>query len=253
MTVKEWPKPVRLVLYWVAMILLLFVMIPGALLAGIYALGLEACVDPQDVGSAVCSFTSRVAGGSALVVGVIGLGFPLIRFLQRELAPASGPQRLSHVSSHLPAELLGKRVDLLFGQELVCGRIESLGSSARVIRFGGDALTFWSRYPIRAGWMDEGDELVLVHQRVPFSSARFALAFWNGAPNPVRGIAAFVHTFGIVLSVTCMAFFSANPSPLNDLCIVVSAFAGAVSFAYLILMLRAMRALRSFIRYGSAQ
>jgi len=122
-----------------------------------------------------------------------------------------------------------------------------------MIQFQGNALTLWSLSPIQRGWIDDGDELILVHQRMPFSkNTRFALAFWNGRPNPVRGIAATSHTFSIILAIVCIAGFSAETGPFNNLWIVVCILAAAISAIYLLLMWRAMGALRSFIKDSDA-
>ncbi len=254
MTIKEWPKPLRATLYWVAMIVMILALVPALVVAGTYILGLEACEDfPTAVGSAVCSVPGRIAAGAALIAGTFGLLLPFIRFVQRRLGSDSEAQRPFRAISRLPVGFLGRRTSLSFGQELVCGRVESHGSSGRLIQFAGSALTLWSLYPFQKGWIDEGDELILVYQRVPFSkSLKFALAFWNGAANPVRGIAPFVHAFGIAIAASCIVFFSAHPSPFNDLCLVVAAFAGVVNVAYVLLMLRAVAALRRFIADAGA-
>lgn len=138
-------------------------------------------------------------------------------------------------------------MSLPLGQELVVGRIESSDRSGRTILFAGNVLTLWSLYPFQKGWIKRGDQLILVYQKIPFSNLKFALAFWNGSQNPVRGVAAITQSLSILIAAACVIIVTSVPAPLPDLWVTVCLVAATLSALYLALMLRAKAAVRSFI------
>jgi hypothetical protein len=109
-------------------------------------------------------------------------------------------------------------------------------------------LTLWSLYPFQKGWIKQGDQLILVYQRVPLSKQlKFALAFWNGATNPVRGVAAVTQSLSIFVAVACIVILTKVAVPLPSLWIAVCGLAATSSALYLALMLKAKAAVRGFI------
>lgn len=153
-----------------------------------------------------------------------------------------------HTSSALPVAALGKDTSLSLGQELGTGYIEEHSPSGRTMQVGGNSLTLWSLYPFQKGWLKQGNQLVVVYQKLPFSkSTKFAMAFWNGPPNPVRGIAAITQSLAVLNAIACALMFSWLSGPLTAMWLGVCSFGGIVGLTYLILMLRAKAALSGFV------
>jgi len=245
-SIKDWPRGWRLSLYVIGMSVILLILIPLFILAGAYVMGFGECSKP-DAAAAVCS----PFGQFSLAVVLIASGFlaflPLTRILQRTLAVELKPQPSALTASSLPVVVGGQNRTLQLGQELIVGRMESSDSSGRTILFEGNVLTLWSLYPFQKGWIKQGDELVLVFQRVPPGNLKFALAFWNGSPNPVRGVAAITQSLSVVLAMACIVVFVNVPAPFPALWITVCAVSATLSSTYLALMLRAKFVLRRFV------
>jgi hypothetical protein len=239
-------------IYWGGAIIALLTLLPAALAAA-YLLGFGACDRPDTATIApICSPIGRLSLSGVLIVGVLLLYLPWVRFLKRQLNIQSQLRPSPYISSPLPAAMSGKEMSLPLGQELVVGRIESIDHWGRTILFAGNVLTLWSLYPFQKGWIKQGDRLVLVYQRIPFSKLRFALAFWNGPANPVRGVAAITQSLSLLIAAACIGIFSVVPAPLLGLWITVCILGAIMSSVYLALMLRAKAAVRSFIpRDGS--
>jgi hypothetical protein len=247
MRVEQWPRALRTALYWSTTMLVALVFIPVFIAVGADLLGLLACDRPY-AASEICSPPGRLLAVTVLVCGALACFVPLARLLQRKLRIQSNVKPGRHTSSALPVEVLGKDMSLPLGQELVIGCIEAHSPSGRIIQFGSTTLMFWSLYPFQKGWLKQGDQLVVVYQKLPFNKrAKFVMAFWNGPPNPVRGVAAITQSLAVFIAVACALMFSWLSGPLTALWLGVCIFGAVVGFAYLVLMLRAKAALRSFL------
>lgn len=245
---KNWPRAWRLTLYWAAMMITVLILVPAFVVVGAYLLGFGAC-DKLGTAAAsqICSPLGRLSLGAVLVAGVFILFLPWTRFLQRAMDVGNKVQPSQRASSSLPGTAVGKAVSLPFGQQLLSSRVESCSRSGRYILLGGITLTFWSLYPFQKGWLKEGDQVAVAYQRLPLSKSKLALAFWNGFPNPVRGVAAITQSLSILIAAACIVILTKVPTPLPGLWIKVCTTVVILSSLYLILMLRAKTALRRFI------
>ena len=248
MQVERWPRGLRVALYWSATMLVVLVFVPAFIAVGTDLLGLWACDRPNGAASEICSPPGRLLAVVVLVYGTLVCFLPLVRVLQRNLRIKGNVKPGQHTSSALPVAVLGRDMSLSLGQKLVTGCIEAHSPSGRTMQFGGSTLTLWSLYPFQKGWLKQGDQLVVVYQKLPFSkSAKFVMAFWNGPPNPVRGVAAITQSLAVFIAAACALMFSWLSGPLTTMWLGVCIFGAIVGFAYLVLMLRAKAMLRSFL------
>jgi hypothetical protein len=251
MRVGQWSRGLRVAIYWSATMLMALVVIPFFIAVGADLLGLLACDQLNGAASEICSPPGRVLSAVVLVSVTLACFLPLARLLQRNLGIQGNVTPGRQPSSALPAAVLGKGKSLGLGQELVIGRIEAHSPSGRTMQFSDTTLTLWSLYPFQKGWLRQGDQLVVVYQKIPFSkNAKFAMAFWNGPPNPVRGVAAITQSLAVFIAAACALMFSWLSGPLTVMWLGVCIFGAAVGTAYLVLMLKAKAALRSFLASG---
>jgi hypothetical protein len=251
MRIADWPRGLRQTLYWIAILVTCLILVPAFVIGVMYLTGFGPC-HGAGAGGRLCAPPGRELLAVVLIAGGVALFAPLGRFLQRSLIGDGILVASRNVSAPLPGALPSKAMSLPFGQELVVGRIESRSRSGRVMVVAGNSLTLWSLYPFQKGWIKEGDELALVYQKSPFGKNRkYALAFWNGAPNPVRGIAALTQSGALLIAATCIWGFSAMRGPSHGVWIAICSYGALISALYLLLMLRAKAALRHFIATAS--
>jgi len=245
-----WSRGWRLTLFWVAMFVILLILIPAFVVAGAYFLGFGACDRPDTAAaSAICSPIGSLLMGTVLWGSGGVLFFPLIRFLERKLSIDYVLKQTEYAATTLPESLLGRAEQLSPGQRLVVGQVESCSRFRRTAVFSGFGLTFWSLFPFYRGLIRTGDSLVVVYQTIPFSThLRFALAYWDGSPNAVRGVAPIAQSLSVLFAAGLIGFVSMVPMPLPGLWIVLGGLGLVVSAVYLVLMFRAKAALRDFLR-----
>lgn len=250
MSSERWPRRWRVVLGWGATLLICLIGVPLVMTVGAYLIGLSNCSQPTGGVPAICSPLGRSLGAIALLGGALVCFMPLIRSIQRNLLNNSSeqpaPAALQCIAlSNVP---LRQPVSLHLGQILASGRIESHSPSGRTILLNGETLTLWSLYPFQKGWLKKGDWFVVVYQKLPFNEhSNFLMAYSNGSAGQVRGVAAIVHTCGLVImSLTALGlWWLANPQATMGLA--VCGLVSVVDIAYLILMLRAKKILRRFL------
>ena len=255
MLIERWPRGLRVALGWGATLLVCLLFIPAFIAVGAYFLGLLTCDQSNGTVSGMCSPPVRLLGTAALAGGALICFMPLLRSIQRNLISNSS-QPGSRTGSPLPrtalsSAMLPEAVSLSLGQELVTGYVESHSPSGRTMLFSGDTLTLLSVYPFRKGWLKQGDQSVVVYQTLPFGNrSKYLMAFWNGSSNPVRGVAAITHILGIAVALVSALMFWRLAGSETAFALVVCGLGATVSFAYLVLMLRAKVMLRKFLAKG---
>lgn len=245
----EWSRGWRLTLFWVAMLVIGFVLMPVFIVAGGGLLGFRACYRPDTAAASwICSPLGRLLVGTVLLAGAMAFFVPLVRVLQRKLNVDYGPKPSERVATTLPESLLGRTGQLSLGQRLVAGQVESCSRLAHTAVFSGFGLTFWTLFPFQRGWIRTGDSLVVVYQTIPFSThLKFALAYWGGSASPVRGVATIAHSSSILISAALIVIVSIVPTPFPGFLMKCSLLNLAISAVYLVLMFRAKAALRAFL------
>jgi hypothetical protein len=240
--VRQWPRGLRLGLYWVLVLITLLVLIPAFIVGSGYLLGFGSCVETNSIGTPVlCSPRGRLL----LAAVLISVGLPLARmwlgFLARSLNFKDADFHLPRdvMSRPLPA-ILGKVTrSLSFGQHLTFGCIWFRDRGGRYAECEENVLTFWSVYAFRQGWLKENDEAAIVYQKVPLlKGLKLALAFCTGATLEVRTVAVVTMGLSVLIAVACIFILTLLKPPLAEFFIPLCACLIVVNSLYLVLAAR---------------
>jgi hypothetical protein len=135
--------------------------------------------------------------------------------------------------------------ELPFGQVLMAGRVESTGDSRRHITVNEVDLRFWGGYALRSGWIRSGDWIALVYQKL--FGLNYVMVFWKGADTQIRKVGTGIHAFFLVLAIGGMTLIPALNQSYPIWFVPACAMLFIVSSAYLLLVIRAKRALHDGI------
>jgi hypothetical protein len=108
MRVEQWPRGLRVALYWTATLVVALVFVPAFIAVGAELLGLSACDRANGAASQICSPPGRLLAAVVLVCGTVACLLPLARTLQRSFRIQGNVKPGRHTSSPLPGAVLGQ-------------------------------------------------------------------------------------------------------------------------------------------------
>lgn len=251
---RDLPRPWRIALFIIAVMLTVVIVIPAAILFIGYVVGFGACVRTDTgTGSALCSPGARLI----LALLVIAVGLPLSRMWVRYLGgtlsldESIAPPRFASGAATAPKFPDVGSAELPVWQRVISGTVENSTRIGHTISFGKTRLTLWSIYPLEKGWLNERDRALIVYQQTPLGN--FALAFWNPRLSRVRGIATAAQTTSVLIGSMSAILFAWLAPPLVAMWVAICGIVVAAALLYLALMMRAKYALRKFLESEALQ
>jgi hypothetical protein len=239
-SVRSWPRPMRLMLYTIATILTIAIM--AAFVAALELVVIK-CQAEAGKWPAICSEDGRTILETSSLVVLAAASVWWLLFLARvlaikEVAPSSERDRQDN------EERVDTRIEttqLPLGQVLMSGRVEPMEAGRRHITIQDVDLRFWGSYALRNGWISSGDWIAVVYQRL--FGLNYVMVFWKGGDAQIRMVGTGIHVFFLVLAIAAMTFLPGrspgNPGWLLPACAIMF----IVSSAYLFLVTRAKKAL----------
>jgi len=242
--IRSWPRPIRLILYTIAVILTV------AIMAGCAA-ALEFAVTKCQQGSMTWPVTCSQDGRTRLqvlsLVVLTGGSVWWVSFLTGVLAireGSSSSEARDWDDKIKPSKRI-KTSQLPLGQVIMSGRVESVEARHRRITIQNVNLRFWGGYALRNGWIRTGEWVVIVYQRL--FGLNYVMVFWKGEDARIRTVGTMVHTLFLALAIVGVTMLPASKQGHLFWLVPACATLFVASAAYLFFIYRARRALHDAI------
>ncbi len=242
--VRFWSRSIRLTVYTIAVILTVTIM---AACGGILEFVVLKCQQWQAMWPAVCSKDglTTLQALSLVLLAIVSVRWVL--FLTRVLAIRK-ESSFSGWNSRNDDKSLDARIEMTqlpFGQVLMAGSVEAMEATYHRVTIQEVDLRFWGGYALRSGWIRVGDRVVVVYQRL--LGLNYVMVLWNGGDNPIRMVGISIHAFFLLLAIAGVTLLPALKLDYPFWLVPTCAILFVVSSAYLLLVIRARRALRDVI------
>ena len=246
--VLGWPRWVR-VLVGVGLTIATLAAVPFLLLLVKSGVGLDSCGDASIAPTIwICSAPGRVL----IMIATMGVGlYPMIywcRLLQGLISRAeSFPRTPPVVTGSVPgSNAAPSRVKhLKFGQVIVVGAISRSEDSRFQVRVADRSFALLNLSAFASGSLRNGDVVQFVVQKLPLiSSAELGLAYRTKRSGGVRGVSGATNVWAVLTAVVALAYSISIDSRSGFILSVVAMGVLVLNLAFLILTVRAARALK---------